>query len=1054
MAGTLLVTILMVLLWMAGAPGWAQSQEASVSGIIRSQSGMPIASAEVIAKELATGQDHIVRSDDAGLFNLSPLPPGTYRLGAGKPGFVPATQETVELQVGAQLAMNFVLETEQGSAAGATPGESSSASRNAAAAPQSSGQISESQLVGLPLNGRSYSQLATLQAGVTDTSAASSSRGVSGGNLSVVGGRSVSNNFLLDGTNIMDTENLAPRSAAGVQLGSDAILQVQVFSANYGAEYGRGSGGVLNSISRSGSNSFQGTFFEYFRNSKMDARNFFDGAEAPSFKRNQFGATISGPVTRDKIYFLASFEAMRDRQNWTDVSFFPDAAVRQGPGIDPRVKLYLGLYPIPNDSSIGGGIARHLAPQFLPTDETFFTVRVDQKLTERAALFGRYTFDDATSRSAQDTYLFNTVNKSRQQYLTLVGSHIFSPRTIASYRFAYTRPVSTGQTLQKLAVDPSLYFIPGAAQFGQIQVPGLSTLGADPTIPRGNKLNTFQYAFDLLAQRGAHSLKTGIEIHRYRVDVFSDWFKAGAWSFNSLASFLQAGPVGTGVTIALPGSDNAHAFRQVLLGTYLQDQYRVTPRFSLSMGLRYEFASDFTDNLNRMVYLPDPVHDTQVQTGRYLQHNPSAVSFAPRLGFNWTPRSGGSTAVSGGFGIYYDQIIGYVANNRKSTAPFHNILVNPNASLASVYFPKIVPAAGNVPPAVQVMDYSGMVNPMVLRYNFSLQQSLAAGWRAQAAYVGARGNHLFRRYEVNQFPLPEIRPDGSLFFPPQCAAPGEPVIPQCRAYAGPINPAFGALSMLATDAQSFYNSLQLSASKNLSRGFSLQASYSFSKSVDDGSIGGNQNFGQYALMRTLDRGLSDFDIRHRVVLNYLYALPEFAGGSSGRISRFLSQVFGGWRLGGIVSFRSGTPFSPAVNIRYAGYLFGPTRPNLLPGQSNNPTSGDSSCGSSGQKLGTPELYFDPCAFEVPPRGTLGNAGRNTVLSASIFSADVSIQKDFLLDAKRRLQFRGEIFNFPNHTNFNPVSAGSAVVNTSRAGRLSPPTNTTSRQVQFALRLSF
>ena len=925
---------------------------------------------------------------------------------------------------------------------------------------QSGGQISESQLAGLPLNGRSYSQLATLQAGVSDSSAASGSRGIGGGSLTVAGGRPTSNTFLLDGTNVMDTENQMPRSAAGVQLGSDAVLQVQVFSANYGAEYGRGSGGVLNSISRSGGNDFHGTFFEYFRNSKLDTRNYFDGAAKPPFKRNQFGATVSGPLRKDASYFLFSFEAMRDRLSTTDVAFFPDAAVRLGP-VDPRVKLYLDLYPIPN-GTIRGDVGEHVHSQFLPTDENFFTVRLDQKLTDRDSFFARYTFDDASSVSPQDTYMFQGSNNSRQQYLTLVGTHIFSTRTLAAFRAAYTRPVANVDSLDRIGVPRSLYFVPEAPAFGLIQVPGLSNLGPEATIRSGKLMNSFQYAFDLILQRGSHALKTGIEVHRYRWNVDSDFNKGGVWSFNSLENFLLAGPVGTSVGITLPGGDNLHALRQVLLGTYLQDEYRFTPHLSLSMGLRYEFASNITDNFNRIAFMPDPVRDTVVQLGKYFEANPSKLNFAPRVGFTWSPVAGGSTVVGGGFGVHYDQILGYVANNRKNSLPFQTILVNPNAELAQQFFPDPILAAGNVPGQVQIMDYLHVKTPMVLRYSFSVQQRLPWGWRLQTAYVGARGNRLLRRYESNQFPVPEIRADGTLFFPPQCAPDNVPAIPQCRAYAGPINPAFGSISIISTDGQSFYNSLQLTANKALSRGLSLQASYSFSKSVDDSSSGNTTNFGQYALRRTIDRGPSDFDIRQRLSINYFYSLPGMTA-KSGWGSRLASGILGRWRIGGIVSFRTGTAFSPAVSIRYKNYLFSPNRPNLKPGSSNNPTEGATAgCGrfAANQKLGTPELYFDPCAFVAPPPGTPGDAGRNTIIAPSVFNMDLSLQKEFLLDAKRRLQFRGEIFNFLNHTNFSAPSGGSANVlsgetgtYTSRAGRITQ-TNTTSRQLQFALRLSF
>jgi len=337
---------------------------------------------------------------------------------------------------------------------------------------------------------------------------------------------------------------------------------------------------------------------------------------------------------------------------------------------------------------------------------------------------------------------------------------------------------------------------------------------------------------------------------------------------------------------------------------------------------------------------------------------------------------------------------------------------------------------------------------MILRYNFSLRRQLPGGWTAQAAYGGARGNHLFRRYEANQFPVPITEPDGSLFFP-------------SKADRGPVNPAFGSMNILSTDAQSFYNSLQLSAGRNLGRGISLQAGYSYGKSVDD--ISGLQGFNtQYGLARTLERGLSDFDLRHRLVFNYFYTLP-FGGGQSGGIAGILEKAFGGWRVGGIASIRSGNPFTPEVSVRYPDYLFAARRPDLVPGRSIHRTEGTTEgCGrvAAGRQLGGPELYFDPCSFAAPAPGRLGNVGRNTIIAPRVFSMDFSLQREFFLDATRRLQFRAELFNLPNHTNFGPVSGGGLTVfsgesgsRTSTAGRINR-TATTSRQIQFALRFSF
>ena len=1041
----------------AGAP----PDEALVRGTIHDAFGKPAPGALVTARNLSSGLSRSASSSADGRFEIAQLPPGAYQVEIAANGAGAAEPQQVELTSAETRALTFVLGAGPEPADTAPPEEAEqypgiAREEEEAASPSSpaSGNlIRESQLVGLPLNGRSYSQLATLQSDVTDTASGSASRGTGGGSLTMGGGRSVSNNFLLDGTSIMNAENQLPRSAAGVQLGSDAVLQVHVLSNYYGAEYGRSSGGVLNSITRSGTPQFHGTFFEYFRNSKLDARNFYDkGAEPPPFKRNQFGFTVTGPIVKDRTFFMASFEAMRDRLNETTVNFFPDQGARAGDlgdgriiPVDPRVQPYLDLYPIPNDIPVGRGIGRHLAPQFQPTNENFLTVRVDHKLTDRDSFFARYTFADANSRVTEETYLFQSLNLSRQQYFTLVGSHTFSPRTLTSVRLGYTRPVDAKEDASLIEIEPQLFFVPDAARFGRIGVPGLSDFGPGWGTPESNILNSFQVAEDVFLQRGRHALKLGFEVHRYRADIFNSSAKEGVWSFNSLESFLRAGPDGTRLWVALPGSDNRHGFRQTLAGFYLQDEYRVRPNFQLNLGLRYEFVTQIRDVFNRIPVLPDPARDTAVEIGDYFKDNPSLRNFAPRVSISWSPGAGGSTHIGAGFGIYYDQLLTYVAVQQESSAPFYQMLNNPSFD-ASPFFPNALEAVAGFPAQIQVTDSHHLRTPMILRYNFTLRRQLPGGWQAQAAYAGARGNHLFRRFESNQFPVPITESDGSLFFPPD---------------QGPINPVFGSINILTTDAQSFYNSLRFSAGRNLGRGISLQAGYTYSKSVDDVS-GFDRGANQYGFARTLDRGLSDFDIRHRLTFNYFYSLP-FGRGPRGGIAGILGKVLEGWRVGGIASYRAGTPFSPRVSIRRNEYLFSADRPDLVLGRSNNPTEGSTEgCGrvEAGRKLGGPELYFDPCSFAAPAPGRLGNLGRNTIIAPSIFRMDVSLQREFLLDATKRLQFRAEIFNLPNHSNFGAVSGGGQTVfsgesgsRTSTAGRISR-TSTTSRQIQFALRFSF
>ncbi|MCZ6491175.1 MAG: TonB-dependent receptor [Acidobacteria bacterium] len=1057
MRGCLLAGVVFTVLFHFSSVGvLAQETLGGVRGTVRAQAGHPIPGAEVTAKNLATGTSHKVSSNGKGEFEILRLESGVYAIQVTGPGFRSPAPRQIELGPGHAAVLEFLLEPSLGD----TERKTESAGADASGSPSAgmANMIGEDQLAGLPLNGRSYSQLATLQAGVSDSSSASGSRGVGGGGLTVAGGRSTSNSFLLDGTNIMDTNNQVPRSAAGVQLGSDAVFEVQVFAVNYGANYGRGSGGVLNSITHSGTPQWHGSFFEFFRNSKLDARNFFDpGAEPTPFKRNQFGFTLTGPVLKERTFFMASFEGLRDRLTETVIDHFPDELARQGIITDREgkitqtvevledVKPYLALYPLPNAGSLGRGVGENAASQFLPTDENFFTVRVDHKISDRDSFFARYTIDDATSHSSQATFLYKSQSNSRQQYLTLVGTHIFSPALLTSFRFGYTRPVNAEDTLSSIEVSPELFFVPGGPIFGRIDVPGLSDFGPAPT-PAANVMNTFQFANDVLVNRGSHSLQLGFNLHRYRWDLFSSSNKGGVWSFNSLESFLRGGPEGTNLTVALPGSDNAHAYRQTLAGFYFQDGYQIHPRFRLNFGLRYEFVTRLNDNFGRTVFLPDPVRDTEVQFGPYLERNPSPRAPAPRLGLSWSPWADRDTVVSAGFGIYYDQFLAYVISSKKASAPFFQKIVRNNFSSTDT-FPNAVAAAEGFPAQAQVLDYRHTVTPQVMRYNFAVDQPLPGGWLFQASYVGARGNHLFRVYEANLFPLPVTRADGSLFFPDDCNDPlNRNPSSNCRPDAGPVNPALGSITLISSDTQSFYNSFRIAARKRVGSGISLRSSYTYSKSVDDASSFAPRT-GQYGLSRTLERGLSDFDIRHRFVVNYFYTLP-FGSGRRWGTSGVLGQALGGWRMGGIVSFRTGTPFTPQIRVRTPGFLFSPTRPNLLPGRSNNPV------------LGGPDKYFDSSVYAVPEPGTLGNAGRNTITAPSVFRMDISLQREFLLDAKRRLQFRAEIFNVLNHPNFGRVSGGSTVVFSGESGRLNSTagrireTSATSRQIQFALRFSF
>ena len=1055
---TLILPVLVwtfLLLWPA-VEARGEEPVSTLRGTVLDPEGSAIPGASVTVTNLGTGISRTGSSDGEGNFEFQ-LEPGAYEIDVSREGYASRGQQQVELGAGGLGTLQLVLGPDPEAKAGG------SGSRPAAPSSEASGLISESQLVALPLNGRSYGQLATLRSEVSDPFGGSASRGGGSGGLTVAGGRSTSNIFLLDGTNVMDAENQIPRSAAGVQLGSDAVFQVRILSTNYGAEFGRGSGGVLNSITRSGTPQFHGTFFEFFRNSKMDARNFFDpGPEPTPFKRNQFGFTLTGPVRKDQTFFLVSFEALRDRLTETSVDFFPDDLSRTGiitdaagnvtdtVAVHPGVQPYLALFPVPNSGRVGRGIGENRAPQFLPTDENFLTVRVDHGFSERDSLFARYTFDDAASHSRLTSFLFRRRDNSRQQYVTLVETHVFSPRALNTFRFGFTRPGGTAVSLSAIEIPSELFFVPGSPQFGIIELAGANNLGPLPGTPLSKMMESLQFADDLLIQRAAHALKLGFEIHRYHWDTSNNFQKGSLWSFNSLESFLRGGSDGTtNLSVALPGSDNRKILRQTMIGFYVQDDYKIASSLQLNLGLRYEVATLMKERDDRVSALLNPASDSEPRIGSLLKNNPSLRNFAPRLGFSWAPGNSRKTVLSGGFGIYYDQFLEYFAEEQKNSAPFYKLAIRTNFD-SSTTFPDAVAAAKGVPFLVRTFDYERTQDPMVLRYTFSIQRELAEGWQVRGSYTGARGNHLFRSYELNLFPEPVIREDGSLFFPPN---------------SGPINPVFGSIGYIASDVQSFYNSLQFSSNLRLGGRISLQASYNYSKSVDEASDHSFKNAQptQYGRLRTLDRGLSDFDIRHRLVINSIYELPWGAGRRWWNAG-YLSRVFGNWRVGSILSFRTGTPYSPEMRVQTRGFLFAPLRPSLLPGQNNNPISGRTAGCSGvapGQELGTPNLYFDPCVYAVPEPGTLGTAGRNTIVGPGIFNMDLSLQRDFIFGSskKKRLQFRAEFFNLPNHPSFSTRGV-TPFVFTGSSGRLNPTaakirkTSTTARQIQFALRFSF
>lgn len=848
-------------------------------------------------------------------------------------------------------------------------------------------------------------------------------------------------------------------------MGADALLQVQVFSTTYGAQYGQAAGGVLNSISRSGSNEFHGTLFEYLRNSKVDSRNFFDSSVKPPFKRNQFGTTVSGPIIGDETFFTVSMEILKNRLTETFSYFVPDDDVRLK-AVD-SVKLYVALYPpaqtrvliIKDGKPTATGLAENRVPLAQPADDYFFMTRIDQHLGDNDALFGRYTFDDAKQGSFPAQPYFINWGKTRQQYLTLAETHFFSLALLNTVHLSYTRPILDLYTTPLIQVPQELNFLPTAPQFGSIRMPGMNFLGPNQEYPAGNVMNSYQFTDDIIYRRRAHTWRFGSLGERFQWNSFDSNGQSAIWTFSSLDSFLRGGDTGTRLEVALPGSDSYRAFRQSLFALYLQDDYQVRPNLTLNLGLRHEFTTMIHDEDGRTVHLLDELHGTQPEKGPLMSRNPSLRNFAPRIGLSWSPGNSSKTVIRAGFGVYFDQIIAYSVDALRTTVPFYRrvVLQNIDTSDPKRGFPNALAAAGDAKATQQlrIFEYADPKTPTVYRYHFTLERELVRGIPLQATYVGSRGNHLLRGIEINQFPFPERRLDGSLFFPPDS---------QYDPRFGPdntMNPAFRSIEKTLTDAQSFYNSFVLSVNPRPWKGLTLGGNYTYSKSVDDSSEHG-VSMGEYSLDRKSNRSLSSFDNRHRFSLRYFYNLP-FGHGRQWLGSGLLSHILGDWRIGGVLSLRAGQNASVQYGIPTTDYLFTSNRPNLKPGYSNNPVKGvTAGCNGveAGRELGGPDLYFDPCAYATPAAGTIGNVGRGTLIGPGTANLDFSLQKEFSVGSERKLQFRAEFFNLPNHTNLRPPTAGALQVFRNASGLVNPSggrlrsTATTPRQIQFALRLSF
>ncbi|OFV97502.1 MAG: hypothetical protein A3F68_03825 [Acidobacteria bacterium RIFCSPLOWO2_12_FULL_54_10] len=1052
--------VVVLLVFLSGGIALAQVTTGTILGTVKDSTGAVLPGAKVVLLNEETGISRTVETDAAGRYSALSLSLGNYRVTATLEGFQTVVRTGIVLTVGREAVVDLSLAVGAVTQSVEVRGEAPLVEATTA----SLGSLVDARTIrALPLNGRSYDQLALLQPGVILTSpGATSGTNLnlgSGKRFSVGGQRPYNNSFLLDGTSINDQGNGTPGGAAGTNLGVDTIQEFKIFTNSYKAEYGHSNGAVITAITRSGTNTLHGTAFEYIRNSALDARNFYDpGPSPPSFKRNQFGGVLGGPIQKDKTFFFGGYEGMREGLGTSQIGTVPTLLARQGilpttagsastvtVPVNPAVVPFLALYPLPNGRDFGDGAGEFLSSPTIVTNQDYFMVRVDHQLNAKTSIFGRYTFDNDNRNLPGSLRIFYNTTASRRQYTTLQASSILGPKALNNFRFAFNRAYSRNENLTIPDPGPQVSIIPGQP-FGQIQLGALGGGGPRAMTELGGNggngafvfaFNVFQWSDDFTYVTGKHSLKTGVDIQRLRDNTATPSRLRGLYTFRSFNDFLAGNA--SNLQAASPlGIPSYWGLRQSLYAVYGQDDYTVNSRLTLNLGLRWEITTNPYDVNGKQAIFPSPAATATVISDRFI--STSKKNFQPRVGIAWQLTASGKTVLRAGGGIYHDQILPWFYQQQTALPPFFGRFSTSNPPFPNGYE---VLRAG----ALIAMEAWTPFNktPVNDQYNLSLQHEIFRNTVVQVAYAGNKANHLVSRRDTDT-PIPTILPDGRKFFPP--GAPRR-------------NPAWAGITTYEAATNSHYNSVTVTLRRQSSSGFLGQIFYNFSKAMDEGSsmLGSDSARSASALLdpedRARDWGLSDFDSRHNVVLNFSYPVPFRAS------SKALGAVVNGWTLDGIGTFTAGLPFTARLASSVSRNLANnfAERPDLKPGASQNPNQGTSvGCAGipAGQKLRTADRFYDPCSFSLPELGTYGYLGRNTIIGPGVANVDLSLEKRFQLREQVNVTFRAEVFNLMNHANFglpNTTAVATSGAANAAAGRITY-TTTSSRQIQFALRINF
>jgi len=1051
------------------AAAFAQVDTGTIAGSVRDSSGAGVASATVTFVETNTNATMKTKADGSGDYTSPPLRPGSYKIVAEAPGFKTQTLGTIVLQVQDRLRLNFEMAVGSVSENVVVTAETPNIQTDTSSLGE---VVSTQQITQLPLNGRDYIQLATLTTGVVRTSSGTNGNtggSSTGGQNSFVanGTRGTLNNFLLDGMDNNSNDN------GGVVLRTnvDAIQEFKLQTNTYSAEFGRSAGAVVNAITKSGTNRYHGNAFEFFRNSALDSRDLFEdpAQKKASFKQNQFGGTLGGPIVKDKLFWFGDYQGTIIRNPLTWVSAVPNLAERIGDfsdpsesvitdpttglpfsenkipsdRIDPIAQAFMNLYPSPNQPGAGNNyIISPIEQDRIDQGD----VRVDYNASALDQVFFRYSMSGRTDvRPAPLPGLANGGDSSTgngfedTKGASLGYARAFTPKTVNEIRvgFNYVH-VRRGVPVNGTALPPPELQVPGVPDDARVN--GLTLFA-----PRGfRRVGDPRYAPTILASqerqindvltlvRGAHTIKFGGEIRWSQFNISQEAAPRGQFTFsgaftgNSLADMLLGLPKQANISTVIELGNRQH-----VPALFAQDDWKVSHRLTLNLGLRYDYFSPIVEVNDRQSNF-DYATGTLIQAGqngasRALVKADKA-NFSPRIGFAFTPSANADTVIRGAYGIFF------AGQEIRTAAPLqlaYNLpfFYEPNfisdgvtpVITVSQGFPSLDPSQA-VNPGVTSVD-PNLHTPYYQSWNLAVQRALPGAISLEVAYAGSKGSRLQVVTDRNQVPIP---------------GPGD--IQARRPY-----PQYGGFTSIQNSGTSNYNSLQVKAEKHLSHGLYFLSAFTYSKAINDlPEICCAAPFPQNSYDITAERGLADFDQRFRWVFSFDYELP-FGGSRSNISNRALDAVFGGWHVGGIYTLASGFPFSPLLGTDPSNTG---AQVAIRPDQLRN--------GNLPRDQRTKDLWFDIDAYPIPddPPAVyfFGNAGRNSLTGPGQNVFDGSLRKVFALTERQRLEFRAEFFNAFNHPNYaqpdNFIDDGPGVAGTITS--LAIPM----RQIQFGLKYSF